>query len=64
MNTNDIDYIEIIQLEPWHFKVRSSDKRRYYDAIHRRDESFSCNCKGFKYNGECRHIKAIKVMVE
>lgn len=53
--------MEIVELGPYEFKVRSSNKRRYYDVTKRRDETFHCTCKGFKYNGdECRHILGVK----
>ena len=53
--------MEVIILEPWHFKVRSSSKRKYYDVIKRKDETYSCTCKGFKYNdGDCLHVLAVE----
>ncbi len=61
----EIDWLEIVQLEPYHFKVRSTNRRKYYDVILRKDETMSCTCKGFKYNGvSCRHIVGVKAMVE
>ena len=56
--------IEIVEIEEWNFKVRSSNKRKYYEVVKRRDgESLFCSCPSFKYNeGECKHIKAVKVM--
>ena len=55
-----INMIEALILEPYHFKVRSANKRRYYDVIKRRDETYSCTCKSFKYNGTCKHIFAVE----
>jgi hypothetical protein len=53
--------LEIIEINPYTFKVRSSNLRKYYEVTKRRDETFSCTCKGFKYNGgECRHILGVK----
>lgn len=58
---NESPIMEAIVLEPWHFKVRSSNKRRYYDVIKRKDETYSCNCKSFKYNdGDCKHVLAVE----
>lgn len=60
------EFVEIVEVEPWFFKVRSStNRRKWYDVIWRRDETFNCNCKGFRYNGENdKHINAVKAMVE
>jgi len=60
------EIIEIIEIEHWHFKVRSSiNRRKWYDIIHRRDESFWCSCPGFKYNGQIdKHISAVEKMIE
>jgi len=53
--------MEAILLEPWRSKVRSSNKRKYYDVVKRKDETYSCNCKSFKYNGtDCKHIIAVE----
>jgi len=54
--------IEAILLEQsWHYKVRSADKRKYYDIVERRDGSYSCSCPSHKYNDEkCKHIKAVE----
>lgn len=53
--------MEAIMLEPWHFKVRSKSKHKYYDVIKRKDETYSCTCKSFKYNGiDCKHIIAVE----
>jgi len=59
------EIVEIVEVEPWKYVVRSTtNRRKWYEIIHRRDESFSCNCKGFKYNGENdKHINAVKAMV-
>lgn len=64
MKVEKLEIMEIVEVEPWHFRVRSSNRRKWYTVIHRRDESFSCTCKGFKFNGENdRHINAVKAMV-
>lgn len=56
--------MEVVEVDSWHFKVRSTNRRKWYDVIWRRDESFSCSCPGFKYNGENdKHINAVKAMV-
>ncbi len=53
--------MEIIEKEPWHFKVRSANKRKYYDVVKRKDETFSCNCLSAKYNAdECKHVIGVK----
>lgn len=55
--------MEVLILEPWHFKVRSSNKRGYYDVVKRKDGTYSCTCKAFKYNdGDCKHIIAVDGM--
>ena len=57
--------MEIIQLEPYLFRVRSTNGRKYYEVILRKDETLSCTCKGFKYNGvSCRHIVGVRAMIE
>lgn len=58
------DFIEVIELEPWQFKVRRKNKKGYYEVIKRRDGvSFHCSCPSVKYNGpECKHIKAVEVI--
>jgi hypothetical protein len=64
MNKAEQKVVEIVELEPWKFLVRSSNKLTYYEIIKRRDESFSCACPSFKYNGgECKHIQAVKAMI-
>ena len=56
-------FMEVIILEPWHFKVRSKNKRKYYDVVKRKDETISCNCPGFKYNNDiCKHGIAVEGM--
>lgn len=58
------EVIEIVELEPWKYLVRSSNKLAYYEVIQRRDETFSCTCPAFKYNGgECKHIKSVGAMI-
>ena len=54
--------IEAILLEQsWHYKVRSANKRKYYDVVERRDGTFSCSCPAFKYHAEkCKHIQAVE----
>lgn len=65
MKSKELDFIEIVEVEPWLFRVRSSNRRRWYDVIWRRDKTFSCSCKGFRYNGESdKHINAVRAMVE
>jgi len=66
MKNDEINYIEIVEVEPWLFKVRSfNNRRKWYKIIHRRDESFWCDCEGFKYNGEPdKHIEVVKVMIK
>lgn len=57
--------IEVIEIEPWKFKVRSlTNRRKWYEVIHRRDNSFWCNCANFKYNGQIdNHILAVEAMI-
>ena len=31
-----------------------------HNSMDRRGEGWSCTCKGFKFNGNCKHIKAAK----
>jgi len=58
---NESPIMEAIMLEPWHFKVRSKNKRKYYDVIKRKDETYSCTCKSFKYNeGNCKHVLVVE----
>ena len=59
------EFVEIVEVEPWLFRVRSStNRRKWYDIIWRRDETFSCNCAGFRFNGENdKHINAVRAMV-
>lgn len=53
--------MEALVLEPWLFRVRSANKRRYYEVVKRRDETYSCTCRAFKYNdGACKHILAVE----
>ena len=54
-------FMEIVEIEPWKFMVRSSNKHTYYEVVKRKDETFSCNCPSAKYNeGECKHIRGVK----
>lgn len=56
--------MEIIQLKPWHFKVRRKNKKGNYDIILRRDKTAYCSCNSHKYNKEeCTHIETILAMV-
>lgn len=60
---NESPIMEAIILEAWHFKVRSSNKRKYYDVIKRKNGTYSCLCRSFKYNdGDCKHVLAVKGM--
>jgi len=58
--------IEIIEIDSWLFKVRSlTNRRKWYEVIHRRDGSFWCSCPNFKYNGDNdNHVLAVKAFVE
>ena len=59
--------IEICETDkPYIHKVRSeTNRRKWYNVIQRRDETFWCNCPSFKYNGDkCKHILAIQAMIE
>lgn len=56
-------FMEVIILEPWHFKVRSKNKRKYYDVVKRKDATYSCPCPSFKYNDNtCKHTIAVEGM--
>jgi len=58
---NKSSIMEAIILEPWHFKVRSKNRRKYYDVIKRKDGTYSCTGKSFKYEtAECKHIIAVE----
>lgn len=57
--------MEIIEIKPWLFKVRSSNLRKYYEVTKRKDETFFCTCPSVKYNaGECKHILGVKALEE
>lgn len=52
---------EIIQIKDWHFKIRRSNKKGYYDLIKRRDQTFFCSCPSHRYHSEqCKHIDIIE----
>ena len=56
---------EGIELKPWLFKIRGTNRRKLYTIIKRKDETFWCNCPSFKYNGEnCKHINIVRAMIE
>jgi len=56
-------FIEAIALKPWLIKVRSKNKRKYYEVIKRKDETFSCTCPAAKYGtSKCKHILAAEVI--
>jgi len=63
--TEDIA-MEIVEVDPWRFKVRStSNRRKWHEVTWRRDRTFACTCKGFKYNGgNDKHIDGVRAMVE
>ena len=46
-------------------RVRSSDGKGWY-KIRQRGDYMNCECKGFFYRGDCRHVKLIrnKIAVE
>lgn len=61
------EIIEAVETnKPWMHKVRSwTNRRKWYDVIQRRDESFWCSCRSFKFNkDECKHIDIIKIILE
>lgn len=61
------EIIEAVETnKPWMHKVRSmTNRRKWYDVIQRRDESFWCSCSSFKYGKqECKHIDIIKIILE
>lgn len=60
------EIIEAVEVKPWLYKIRSmTNRRKWYDVIKRRDGSFWCSCRNFKYNkDEDKHIDIIKILVE
>jgi len=56
----------IEQKKSWKWLVTPSPqslRRRRYSVVQRRDSTFSCNCKSFRYGtSECKHIKAVQEM--
>lgn len=37
-----------------------SDRKRRYAVIHKTDDTYNCDCKGYKYHGHCKHIEEVK----
>jgi len=61
------EIIEAVETnKPWMHKVRScTNRRKWYDVIQRRDETFFCTCPSFKFGKqECKHIDIIKIILE
>jgi len=60
--------MDIEQQNDWKWLVKPSEnssRSKRYAVIKRRDETFSCDCKSFKYGTyECKHIKAIKELTK
>jgi hypothetical protein len=45
-------------LDYWHKEYTSSDGVTKYTVHLTHDErQFSCECKGFQYRGDCKHVK-------
>jgi len=67
MNKQQENIIEAVETNaPWLFKIRSwTNRRKWYEVIKRRDETFFCTCPSFKYGKqECKHINIIKILFE
>lgn len=54
-------YIE--KVKSWKWLVTPSHKshrRRRYSVVQRRDQTFSCECKSYRYGTDiCKHIQAV-----
>lgn len=56
---------EIVEVKPWLFKVRSKNKRKYYDVVIRKDGTYFCSDPSYKYiSDECNHILMLKAFLE
>lgn len=44
--------------------VKSSDGDLYYHVSYDEDEGYQCNCTYYQFKGQCKHIKAIKIVKE
>ena len=67
MNKPQENIIEAVETnKPWMHKVRSwTNRRKWYDVIQRRDETFFCTCPSFKYGKQkCKHISIIQAILE
>jgi hypothetical protein len=52
-----------VPLEPGHHshlyctRIKSSDKRTWYDTCQLGDGRWTCPCRGFGYREDCRHVR-------
>ena len=60
-----MEIVEAIELKPWLFKIRATNRRKWYTLTKRKDSSFHCTCPSFLYNTDkCKHIKLLEMIVE
>ena len=55
---------EICEVKPWLYKIRGTNRRKWYTIILRKDKTFFCSCPSFKYGTQkCKHIRLLEMLV-
>jgi len=58
---NKLSEIQVEELDSDFFKVYSRDNQYYVVMV---ENELVCTCKGYYFNGRCKHIEKVKEILE